>query len=216
MNKPSSPHPPPKGCCLTPYPPLPKGGGVWIIILSLPTPLPPAPTPPRRQLSPSNLEGWEATFPNTPYPPLPLPYPPPPFGNFNLEGGKGEGRQLSPSKLPRIRRQLGGWGGKGNFPLTLPYPKGNLEGEKATFPFGVRGEGSNLEEGWGWGGKGTQIFGFLEEEGEGGEVVRYNYRLTLFTYTNLFWIYTGFYHIVDGVLIKRVPTWDYIMGLLNN
>jgi len=102
MNKPSSPHPPPplwgKGCCLTPYPPLPKGGGVWIIILSLPTPLPPAPTPPRRQLSPSNLEGWEATFPNTPYPPLPLPYPPltpkyeatpltPPFGQGR--GGRG-------------------------------------------------------------------------------------------------------------------------------
>lgn len=39
------------------------------------------------------------------------------------------------------------------------------------------------------------------------EVVRYNYRLTLFTFTNLFWIYTGFYHSVEGALIKRVPTW---------
>jgi len=43
-------------------------------------------------------------------------------------------------------------------------------------------------------------------------VIRYNFRLTLFTFTSLFWIYTGFYQVVDGILTKRVPNWiaDYI------
>lgn len=33
----------------------------------------------------------------------------------------------------------------------------------------------------------------------------FNYRLTLFTFTNLHWIYEGFYRKVNGVTVKRVP-----------
>lgn len=38
-------------------------------------------------------------------------------------------------------------------------------------------------------------------------VTRFNYRLTLFTFTSLHWIYKGFYHKVNGVTVKRVPKW---------
>jgi len=43
-------------------------------------------------------------------------------------------------------------------------------------------------------------------------VTRFNYRLTLFTYTNLHWIYEGFYQKINGVTVKRVPEWiaEYI------
>jgi hypothetical protein len=43
-------------------------------------------------------------------------------------------------------------------------------------------------------------------------VIRYNFKLTMFTFTTLFLIYTGFYLVVDGVLTKRVVNWiaDYI------
>ena len=43
-------------------------------------------------------------------------------------------------------------------------------------------------------------------------VTRFNYRLTLFTYTSLHWIYEGFYTKVNGVTAKRVPEWigEYI------
>lgn len=46
-------------------------------------------------------------------------------------------------------------------------------------------------------------------------VQRFNYRLTLFTYTNLHWIYQGFYHKLDGVTIKKVPEWigEYLTPL---
>jgi ubiquinol-cytochrome c reductase cytochrome b subunit len=36
---------------------------------------------------------------------------------------------------------------------------------------------------------------------------RFNYRLTLFTFTNFLWIYNSFYHKVNGVTIKKVPIW---------
>ena len=41
---------------------------------------------------------------------------------------------------------------------------------------------------------------------------RYNYRLTLFTYSNLMWIYDSFYKNNNGRVIKKVPVWiaDYI------
>ena len=43
-------------------------------------------------------------------------------------------------------------------------------------------------------------------------VTRFNYRLTLYTYTSLHWIYEGFYPKVNGVTAKRVPKWigEYI------
>lgn len=43
-------------------------------------------------------------------------------------------------------------------------------------------------------------------------VTRFNYRLTLFTFTSLHWIYEGFYRKVNGVTVKRVPEWigEYI------
>lgn len=46
-------------------------------------------------------------------------------------------------------------------------------------------------------------------------VTRFNYRLTLFTFTSFHWIYTGFYHKVDGVTVKKVPEWigDFITPL---
>jgi ubiquinol-cytochrome c reductase cytochrome b subunit len=41
---------------------------------------------------------------------------------------------------------------------------------------------------------------------------RYNYRLTLFTYSSLMWIYSSFYEKNNGKIIKKVPVWieDYI------
>lgn len=46
-------------------------------------------------------------------------------------------------------------------------------------------------------------------------VTRFNYRLTLFTFTSLHWIFEGFYHKVNGVNVKRVPEWigEYITPL---
>lgn len=46
-------------------------------------------------------------------------------------------------------------------------------------------------------------------------VTRFNYRLTLFTFTSLHWIYEGFYHKVNGITVKRVPEWigEYITPL---
>lgn len=37
-------------------------------------------------------------------------------------------------------------------------------------------------------------------------VSRFNYRLTLFTFTSLHWIYASFYHKVNGVTVKRIPS----------
>jgi ubiquinol-cytochrome c reductase cytochrome b subunit len=41
---------------------------------------------------------------------------------------------------------------------------------------------------------------------------RYNYRLTLFTFSSLVWIYDSFYIKINGKIIKRVPIWieEYI------
>lgn len=36
-------------------------------------------------------------------------------------------------------------------------------------------------------------------------VTRFNYRLTLFTFTSFHWIYKGFYNKIEGVTIKKVP-----------
>jgi hypothetical protein len=46
-------------------------------------------------------------------------------------------------------------------------------------------------------------------------VTRFNYRLTLFTFTSFYWIYEGFYHKVNGVTVKRVPNWigEYLTPL---
>lgn len=46
-------------------------------------------------------------------------------------------------------------------------------------------------------------------------VTRFNYRLTLFTYTNFHWIYKGFYSQVNGITVKKVPEWicEYITPL---
>lgn len=46
-------------------------------------------------------------------------------------------------------------------------------------------------------------------------VTRFNYRLTLFTFTSFHWIYKGFYHNIDGVTVKKVPQWigEYITPL---
>lgn len=38
-------------------------------------------------------------------------------------------------------------------------------------------------------------------------ITRYNYRLTLLTYTSLHWIYDGFYLKKNGVTVKKVPIW---------
>lgn len=45
--------------------------------------------------------------------------------------------------------------------------------------------------------------------------IRFNYRLTLFTFTSLHWIYESFYTKVNGVTLKRVPDWieEYITPL---
>lgn len=39
---------------------------------------------------------------------------------------------------------------------------------------------------------------------------RFNYRLSLFTFTSLVWIHDGFYHNVDGKQKKRVPEWIHL------
>lgn len=46
-------------------------------------------------------------------------------------------------------------------------------------------------------------------------VVRFNYRLSLFTFTNFVWIYDSFYYHSNGVMIKKVPCWigEYITPL---
>jgi len=36
---------------------------------------------------------------------------------------------------------------------------------------------------------------------------RFNYRLTLFTFTNLLWIYDSFYHKINNITVKKVPLW---------
>lgn len=38
-------------------------------------------------------------------------------------------------------------------------------------------------------------------------VSRHDYRLTTFTYTSLLWIFNGFYKEVNGVTVKRIPSW---------
>jgi len=38
-------------------------------------------------------------------------------------------------------------------------------------------------------------------------VSRHNYRLTTFTYTSLLWIFNDFYKEVNGVTVKRIPSW---------
>jgi len=42
--------------------------------------------------------------------------------------------------------------------------------------------------------------------------MRFNYRLTLFTFSSLVWIYDSFYLEMNGKLVKRVPNWieEYI------
>ena len=46
-------------------------------------------------------------------------------------------------------------------------------------------------------------------------VTRFNYRLCLFTFTSFVWIYDSFYHNINGVIIKKVPSWigEYITPL---
>lgn len=43
-------------------------------------------------------------------------------------------------------------------------------------------------------------------------IPRFNYRLTLFTFSSLVWIYDSFYCKVDGRIVKKVPDWieEYI------
>jgi len=43
-------------------------------------------------------------------------------------------------------------------------------------------------------------------------IITYNYRLTLFSFTSLYWIYSDFYIRENGVLIKKIPIWigDYM------
>jgi hypothetical protein len=40
----------------------------------------------------------------------------------------------------------------------------------------------------------------------GEAVLEFNYRLTLFTFTSLHWIYESFYYKENGINIKRVPS----------
>jgi len=37
--------------------------------------------------------------------------------------------------------------------------------------------------------------------------IRFNYRLTLFTFTNFFWIYDSFYYKINSIRIKKIPLW---------
>jgi hypothetical protein len=38
-------------------------------------------------------------------------------------------------------------------------------------------------------------------------IPKFNYRLTLFTFSSLVWIYDSFYCKVDGSIVKKVPDW---------
>ncbi len=46
-------------------------------------------------------------------------------------------------------------------------------------------------------------------------VERFNYRLSLFTFTSLVWIFDSFYYQLNGVNVKKVPSWigEYITPL---
>jgi hypothetical protein len=46
-------------------------------------------------------------------------------------------------------------------------------------------------------------------------ITRFNYRLTLFTFTSFHWIFKSFYYKKNGVTIKRIPEWieEYITPL---
>ena len=37
--------------------------------------------------------------------------------------------------------------------------------------------------------------------------IRYNYRLTTFSFTSFLWIYDSFYHEVNGIMTKKIPKW---------
>jgi len=37
--------------------------------------------------------------------------------------------------------------------------------------------------------------------------IRYNYRLTTYSFTNLLWIYNSFYNDVKGIKVKKIPVW---------
>jgi len=52
----------------------------------------------------------------------------------------------------------------------------------------------------------------INDKRKDNSVTRYNYKLTLFTFTNLHWIYEGFYHKVNNVTVKKIPIWigEYI------
>ena len=39
---------------------------------------------------------------------------------------------------------------------------------------------------------------------------KFNFRLSLFTFTSLAWVHDGFYHNVNGKQIKRVPEWIHL------
>lgn len=47
----------------------------------------------------------------------------------------------------------------------------------------------------------------LNDKRLGPTVSRHDYRLTTFTYTSLLWIFNGFYKEVNGVTVKRIPSW---------
>lgn len=38
-------------------------------------------------------------------------------------------------------------------------------------------------------------------------LTRYNYRLTTYTFTSFLWIYDSFYHEVNGIMEKQIPSW---------
>lgn len=38
-------------------------------------------------------------------------------------------------------------------------------------------------------------------------LTRYNYRLTTYTFTSFLWIFNAFYMEVNGVMVKRIPSW---------
>lgn len=48
---------------------------------------------------------------------------------------------------------------------------------------------------------------FVENGDINAYINRFNYRLTLFTFTSFIWIYDSFYTYHDGIKIKRVPIW---------
>jgi len=43
-------------------------------------------------------------------------------------------------------------------------------------------------------------------------IIRYNYRLTLFTFSSLMWVYDSFYTNINGKIVKGIPIWieEYI------